>query len=74
MDTLCVPRYPDDIHNKAVMQMREVYTKAERVLVLDAELLASTADGTYEEINMRIQSSRWIRRLWTLQEAVLAKR
>lgn len=55
-------------------QMREVYTHAERVLVFDADLMASTAEASYEELNMRIPCSRWIRRLWTLQEAVLAKR
>jgi hypothetical protein len=74
MDTLCVPRGPKDIHNVAVMNMRNVYEKAERVLVLDAELLASSARASYEEINMRIQASRWIRRLWTVQEAALTTR
>jgi hypothetical protein len=54
--------------------MRDVYTHAERVLVFDAELMESTAEASYEELNMRIKCSRWIRRLWTLQEAVLAKR
>ncbi|CZR59572.1 uncharacterized protein PAC_09466 [Phialocephala subalpina] len=74
MDTLCVPRGPEHIHARAIMQMREVYTHAERVLVFDADLMASTAEASYEELNMRIRCSRWIRRLWTLQEAVLAKR
>ena len=54
--------------------MRDVYTSAERVLVYDAELMASTSKASYEELNMRIGCSRWIRRLWTVQEAVLAKR
>jgi hypothetical protein len=54
--------------------MRDVYTCAERVLVYDAELMSSTAKAGYEELNMRISCSRWIRRLWTVQEAVLAKR
>jgi hypothetical protein len=54
--------------------MREVYTRAERVLVLDSSLLPFTSQATYEELNMRIRCSRWIRRLWTIQEAVLAQR
>jgi hypothetical protein len=54
--------------------MRDVYKQAERVLVLDSELMASTVDASYEELNMRIHTSWWIRRLWTIQEAVLAKR
>jgi hypothetical protein len=74
MDTLCVPRRPKYIHDVAVMNMMHVYEHAERVLVLDAELLASPARASYEEINMRIQASRWIRRLWTVQEAALTDR
>jgi hypothetical protein len=53
--------------------MREVYSRAERVLVLDSSLLPYTSKATYEELNMRIRCSRWIRRLWTVQEAVLAR-
>lgn len=57
------------------MQMKTVYEQAERVSVLDSEILASTRmTATYEELHMRIQTSRWIRILWTLQEAVLAKK
>jgi hypothetical protein len=74
MDTLCVTHNLEDIHRKAIMKMRDIYAEVERVLVLDVELMASTAQASYEEINMRIKCSRWIRRLWTLQEAVLAKR
>ena len=66
MDTLCVPRTPKDIYKEAITKMRDVYANAERVLVLDAELMASTAEATYEEINMRIKCSTWIRRLWTI--------
>jgi hypothetical protein len=74
MDTLCVPRTPKDVYKEAITKMRDVYANAERVLVLDAELMASTAEATYEEINMRIKCSTWIRRFWTIQEAVLAKK
>jgi hypothetical protein len=74
MDTLCVPRSPSEVYKEALNKMRDVYANAERVLVLDAELMASTSECSYEEINMRILCSTWIRRLWTIQEAVLAKR
>jgi hypothetical protein len=56
------------------IQMRNVYEQAERVLVLDSELMASAAAVSYEELNMRVLCTRWIRRLLTVQEAVLAKR
>jgi hypothetical protein len=74
MDTLCVPRSPSEVYKEAINKMRDVYANAERVLVLDSELMASTAECSYEEINMRILCSTWIRRLWTIQEAVLAKK
>jgi hypothetical protein len=74
MDTLCVPRSSSEAYKEAINKMRDVYANAERVLVLDAELMASTSECSYEEINMRILCSTWIRRLWTIQEAVLAKR
>jgi hypothetical protein len=57
-----------------VGQMREVYARAERVLVLDSSLLSCTSKAKYAELNMRILCSRWIRRLWTVQEAVLPRR
>jgi hypothetical protein len=74
MDTLCVPRGSSEVYREALNKMRDVYANAERVLVLDAELMASRSECSYEEINMRILCSTWIRRLWTIQEAVLAKR
>ena len=73
MDTLCVPIKPQAARDEAIKKMRFVYGKAERVLVLDADLMNATVDASYEEIQMRIACSTWIRRLWTLQEASLPK-
>ena len=73
MDTLCVPVRPLDLRKAAIKTMRIVYSNAEKVLIVDSDLMQSTADTTYEAIFIRISTSTWTRRLWTLQEAVLAK-
>ena len=53
--------------------MRSVYSRATRVLVLDQELMQSSMDSCSEEKLARITCSTWIRRMWTLQEAALAR-
>jgi hypothetical protein len=53
--------------------MAKIYRRANRVIVLDAELLVVKGQPGHEEILTRILASHWIRRLWTLQEAVLPK-
>ena len=73
MDTLCVPLTPKDYRRNAIKNMRSVYSRATRVLVLDAELMRSTMQSNPEEKLSRITCSTWIRRLWTLQEAALAR-
>ncbi|KAA6407111.1 MAG: hypothetical protein FRX48_09177 [Lasallia pustulata] len=73
MDTLCVPLRPPKLRKAAIRTMRAVYSNADKILILDADLMQSTANTSYEAIFTRISCSTWIRRLWTLQEAVLAK-
>ncbi|RDL41096.1 uncharacterized protein BP5553_01075 [Venustampulla echinocandica] len=70
MDTLCVPVNNQKLRNKAIERMREVYEEAANVLVLDAELMRHSTAGGYKEIFTRISCSNWVRRLWTLQEAI----
>ncbi|KAK4503019.1 hypothetical protein PRZ48_006446 [Zasmidium cellare] len=58
----------------ALAKMKEVYTKASYVLVLDQELEAARfSDLDDVEALIRIVTSRWMQRLWTFQEAVLAE-
>lgn len=73
IDTLCVPLSPQEYRKKSIKNMRAVYSRATKVLVLDAELLRSTMHSCSEEKLSRITCSTWIRRLWTLQEAALAR-
>lgn len=75
MDTLCIPVDVTlrEMRIKSIRQMKGIYRNSYQVLVLDAELQdANLMDMT--EAFMRISLCGWMRRLWTLQEAVLGAR
>jgi hypothetical protein len=82
LDTLCVP--PDPIEQNeqilnaqemAIALMRKTYEDARAVLVLDSWLLTHPiANIQPTEVLMRIVSSNWNTRLWTLQEGALARK
>jgi hypothetical protein len=73
IDTLCVPR-KKDLRNIAIANMRNIYKMADKVLVFDAVLSeAYTESTTATELLARICSSTWARRLWTFQEAIMAR-
>ncbi|QIX00659.1 hypothetical protein AMS68_006176 [Peltaster fructicola] len=61
------------LYKLAMDRMREVYTQANYVLVLDSALckLSRSSMDAYESI-IRVHTSRWMHRLWTYQEAALA--
>ena len=76
IDTLCVPREPRESRDKAINKMEDTYRNADKVLVLDANLFMNplaSCQADHTEIFMRILSTNWIRRLWTLLEGVLGK-
>ena len=73
IDTLCVPLEPYKLRKEAIKNMRSVYSRATKVLVLDSELMQTTMDSCSEEKLARITCSTWIRRMWTLQEAAIAR-
>jgi hypothetical protein len=76
IDTLCIPVQPENYatRRRAIIQMRAIYEQADKVLVVDIELLrSSTVEASHEEVAMRISYSVWWSRLWTLQEAVCAR-
>ena len=75
IDTLCCPVEPGKAKNTALASMKKTYLEATRVLVLDRSLrihCSKTMDPV--EAGIRILSSGWTRRLWTLQEAALPAR
>ncbi|KAH6643241.1 hypothetical protein C7974DRAFT_387100 [Boeremia exigua] len=84
LDTFCVPRTSEAARTEALRLMGRTYAAASSVLVLDQEFCGSSIGGhglirksralTNVEAVARILASRWMRRLWTLQEGLLAKK
>ncbi|KAK6356072.1 hypothetical protein TWF718_000446 [Orbilia javanica] len=68
-DTLCVP-LEKEYRKLAIKTMNQVYRQARYVMVLDASV-ARHGFCTDEELMGRIILSTWMRRVWTLQEAIL---
>ena len=74
LDTLCCPVSPSEAKALAIAQMRKTYESSRHVLILDAGLqLYSRHEITCVEALARVFSSGWMSRLWTLQEAKLAR-
>ncbi|KAL3479383.1 hypothetical protein BJX99DRAFT_222544 [Aspergillus californicus] len=75
MDTLCIPVADEHraLRTKSIKSMKAVYERAFRVLVLDSDIQACSSSD-YTQSFMRIRLSAWMRRLWTLNEGVLANR
>ncbi|EXJ81203.1 hypothetical protein A1O3_07493 [Capronia epimyces CBS 606.96] len=76
IDTLCIPQsnyrpHLQPYRLRAINEMNHVYRNATAVLVLDSELAATSTTAPIEEQLARLSCSSWLRRLWTLQEAVL---
>lgn len=80
IDTICVPLKPKTIKTKALGGMRICYGRANRVLVIDTDLMSTqlepqlNASDRRDVMNVCILASNWQQRLWTLQEAVMAKK
>ena len=73
-DTLCFPLQPPAAYDTALVRMRQSYEDADKVLVLDRYLFKQDCQGiAAEEIAMRVTCAPWNRRLWTLQEGMLAR-
>ncbi|CAM6000400.1 unnamed protein product [Sphagnum balticum] len=78
LDTICVPpdqARDDEAQQAALSRMRISYEAAEIVMVLDSWLqtqrMRSCPDS---EVLLKILTSLWNTRLWTLQEGALGKR
>lgn len=69
IDTLCIPRFPMELRNEALLRMREPYEQALHVLVLDSYLRRQPASevSPFELLGL-IAVCGWSQRLWTFQE------
>ncbi|KAL5044828.1 hypothetical protein BDW71DRAFT_185432 [Aspergillus fruticulosus] len=72
IDSLCVPELKA-MRKRAIGLMAQTYRDAVAVLVLDSTILSSSLSVPRELKLLRILSSGWMQRLWTLQEGILAK-
>ena len=75
LDTLCCPVDSDEHRKKCLLLMRKIYQDATYVLIVDLLLSQYKRNElTSVEICARVIFSGWARRLWTMQEGLLAKR
>lgn len=75
LDTLCCPVGSPEHRNICLLRMTQIYRNACVVLILDAALMAYSHKQLDKiEIAFRLLYSTWMRRLWTLQESVLASK
>jgi hypothetical protein len=54
--------------------MARTYSSAQAVLVLDRDIQNCSGDSPIERISLLVYSSGWMGRLWTYQEAALARK
>ena len=73
LDTFCCPVDPD-AKRIALSRMWRTYYEARKVLVVDSSLYCyNSQDLQPAEVNARILTSPWMRRLWCLQEGALPR-
>ncbi|KAI0326294.1 hypothetical protein GY45DRAFT_122390 [Cubamyces sp. BRFM 1775] len=73
MDSLCVPSSREQ-RKRAIKLMADTYRNATKVLVIDDSVrtLCHLERTPGPEVLLRIATSAWVRRVWTLQEGLLA--
>lgn len=73
MDSLCVPAITQ-ARKRAILLMAQTYRDAAKVLVIDACIRAQCSTSlSLQENVVRLSLSGWVRRVWTLQEGLLAR-
>ncbi|KZT11002.1 uncharacterized protein LAESUDRAFT_360461 [Laetiporus sulphureus 93-53] len=72
IDSLCIPEDRTS-RKQAIRMMARTYSEAQVVLVIDAGIYSCPVDAPIERRLLAIRASAWVQRLWTLQEALLAR-
>lgn len=73
MDTLAVPHTQKE-RKMAIIRMRKTYEEAHRVLVVVRDFQDISNDVSPLEFFLRLFCCKWMRRLWTFQEGVMARK
>ncbi|RPD67780.1 hypothetical protein L226DRAFT_541181 [Lentinus tigrinus ALCF2SS1-7] len=72
IDALCIPAVKH-LRKRAIKLMANTYREAAKVLVVEECIRTECSLSQTWEVNLlRIATSGWVRRIWTLQEGVLA--
>jgi hypothetical protein len=72
MDAICIPDQKA-MRKRAIGLMGKTYKDAMAVLVIDAGIRSCSSNAPQEEKLLRVLTSAWMQRLWTLQEALFAR-
>ena len=72
IDSICIPSEPT-LRKTAINRMADVYREARAVMVLDKGIQQIRTDDPPQEQLLAIYVSGWSQRLWTFEEAFLAK-
>lgn len=68
------PENFDDLKKRSIRQIRHVYDSSTHSIIIDKDLCSFEAGNRPIKVAMRLLTSSWMRRLWTLQEAFLSKK
>ncbi|KAF3930992.1 hypothetical protein ABW20_dc0100680 [Dactylellina cionopaga] len=78
LDTLCIPvgnsMERRTARRKAISMMANIYSAASAVLILSSSFKSFSIDSPLIERHVAYYLSNWNRRLWTVQEGMLARR
>jgi hypothetical protein len=74
LDTLCIPRTPQEAYDLAMVGIRDVYSCASTTLVVDRLIRTCPIQASTEIIYAHIYMSAWMQRMWTYEEAVLSRK
>jgi hypothetical protein len=72
IDIIYVPLSPPEKRKVAIKRIAKTFTHASAVLVLSAELESRPISCSAEESLVRVYCSKWMTRLWTLNEDINA--
>lgn len=72
--SLCIPSHKSNVYVPALIGIRDVYSCVTSVLIIDKLVQQCSSTDLMEILFASIYMSAWMQRMWTFEEAVLARR